>query len=142
MIEETRHSSPTNEWDLLKQLLKVALVAGPGAFLYWQARQGDVVSLVIVGVVVSVGLMGLGAAAVMWILHKRASWESLRFQQNAAQDLELMRETTRLMSQQQLASARQNRSMGQALRNVDMLLDDVEEPGDVLALDDIEWQSG
>jgi 4-amino-4-deoxy-L-arabinose transferase-like glycosyltransferase len=127
----------TSQWDFWKYTLTLLLPIGIVVALYVMARQGDVISTIILGVGLALVLLFLGGLAVMFILHKRNEWEQARFLANAEENLRIMEKSQRLANAQMLGMGRTNRAIQSQLRSVDLLLGESEPEGPTLDISSI-----
>lgn len=141
MIEETRTQSPTNEWDLLWKVLRVLLAAAPFIYLYLQARRGDIVSVIVLGIVLALVLIFLGGLAVLYILHRYQMWSDVRFRANAEENMAMLEQQAKLLSQQGLAQARSTRALSAQMQSVNRLLEEPEPEKPTVDISDIEWDA-
>lgn len=138
------------EWDFWALVFKIAVPVLCFGFLYFMAARGDTVALVILIVLGTVMLIGLGVFTTLTILDRAAAREDARFRANVKENLAIAQQVSQLQNTQMTGLARQNRTLlhqaGQLTSNepagglnIDALFSEWEET-EIVPVEETTWE--
>lgn len=114
---EVRYSRrAASEWDFWIWAVKIGLPLGGLGVLFFLARQGDMVAIVMLAAIGAIMLFGLGIIAVLAVLDRLHKAEQMRFGQNMKENFMLMERMARAQNQQAKALLDENRELRRLAR--------------------------